>query len=72
MLVLSRRVGESITIGRNVVVTVLGVRGKQVSIGFEAPREVPILRQEKDWFDGEVREDSEVDNKMLAAPAATT
>ena len=72
MLVLSRRVGESVSIGHNVVVTVLGVRGKQVRIGFEAPREVPILRQEKDWFDDDVRGPGEADNCVLAeTPAAT-
>lgn len=59
MLVLSRRVGESVTIGGNIVVTVLAVRGKQVKIGFEAPRGVSIWRQEKDWFDGDTREGSE-------------
>ena len=46
MLVLSRRVGESITIGDDVVVTVLEVRGDVVRVGIEAPRSVPVHRTE--------------------------
>lgn len=46
MLVLSRKRGESITIGNGVTVTVLAVRGDRVKIGVEAPAEVPVHRQE--------------------------
>jgi carbon storage regulator len=46
MLVLSRRLGESITIGDEVVVTVLEVSGNQVRVGITAPRSVRILRTE--------------------------
>ena len=46
MLVLSRRPGESIVIGNEVVVTVLDVRGDQIRIGVDAPREVQIHREE--------------------------
>ena len=46
MLVLSRRVGESITIGENVVVTVVGINGNQIRLGIAAPREVRVLREE--------------------------
>lgn len=46
MLVLTRKAGESIVIGDDVVVTVLEVRGGQVRIGIEAPREVTIYRAE--------------------------
>ena len=46
MLVLSRRVGESITIGDDVVVTVLEVRGDVVRVGIDAPRSVPVHRTE--------------------------
>lgn len=46
MLVLTRRVDESIAIGENIVVTVLAVEGDRVKLGISAPREVPILRQE--------------------------
>lgn len=46
MLVLTRRGGESIVIGNEVTVTVLEVRGDQVRIGIDAPRHVPIHREE--------------------------
>lgn len=46
MLVLSRRPGESIVIGNEVVVTVLDVRGDQIRVGIEAPRNVQIHREE--------------------------
>ena len=46
MLVLTRRVGESIVIGNDVVVTVLEVRGEVVRVGIDAPREVAVHRQE--------------------------
>jgi len=46
MLVLSRKKGERIVIDSNIHVTVLGVRGNRVQLGFIAPGEVPILREE--------------------------
>jgi carbon storage regulator len=46
MLILTRRVGETIMIGSNVAVTVLGVRGNQVRIGINAPRDVAVHREE--------------------------
>ena len=46
MLVLSRKPGESITIGNGVTVTVLAVHGDRVKIGVTAPVEVPVHRQE--------------------------
>ena len=46
MLVLSRRVGDSVVIGDDVVVTVLEIRGDVVRIGIDAPREVAVRRQE--------------------------
>jgi len=46
MLVLSRRPGESLTIGDDVVVTVVGVTGNQIRLGITAPREVRVLREE--------------------------
>jgi carbon storage regulator len=46
MLVLSRKVGEQIIINDNIRVTVIAVRGNQVRLGFTAPREVSIQREE--------------------------
>ena len=46
MLILSRRPGESLTIGDDVVVTVVGVTGNQIRLGITAPREVRVLREE--------------------------
>lgn len=46
MLVLSRRLQESIVIDGEVVVTILGIRGGHVKIGIEAPMEVPVHRKE--------------------------
>jgi len=46
MLVLSRKTGESIVIGNDVVITVLEVRGDQIRIGIDAPRTVTVNRKE--------------------------
>ena len=46
MLILTRRVGETLMIGDEVTVTVLGVKGSQVRIGVNAPREVAVHREE--------------------------
>ena len=46
MLILTRRVGETLMIGDRVSVTVLGVKGNQVRIGVNAPREVAVHREE--------------------------
>lgn len=46
MLILTRRVGETLMIGDDVAVTVLGVKGNQVRIGVKAPRDVSVHREE--------------------------
>lgn len=46
MLILTRRVGESVMIGTNVQVAVLGVKGSQVRVGIEAPQAFHIVREE--------------------------
>ena len=47
MLILTRRVGESLMVGDEITVTVLGVKGNQVRIGVNAPRDVAVHREEK-------------------------
>jgi len=46
MLILTRRVGESLIIGQDIEVSMLSVKGGQVRIGIKAPRTVSVLRQE--------------------------
>ena len=63
MLVLSRRIGESVVVGTDVVVTILEVRGDIVRVGIQAPRDVPVHRKE-------VFEAIEAANRDAASPGA--
>ena len=46
MLILTRRVTESLMIGNNVTVTILGIKGNHVRVGVQAPRDLPVHREE--------------------------
>ena len=59
MLILTRKSGESLMIGEDVSVTVLGVKGNQVRIGIDAPKDISVHREEV--FD-KIKDKSEEDN----------
>lgn len=46
MLILTRKIGESLVIGDDVVVTLLSIKGNQVRLGIKAPQDVPVHREE--------------------------
>jgi carbon storage regulator len=69
MLVLTRRVDESISIGDNIIITVLAVEGDRVKLGISAPREVPILRQEV--FDA-IQAQNRLQEKLASVPEPDT
>jgi carbon storage regulator len=63
MLILTRRVGETVMIGNEVTVTVLGVKGNQVRIGVNAPKDVAVHREEiYERIKREQDQDSQVGN----------
>ncbi len=68
MLILTRRVGESLIIGDNVNVTVLGVKGNQVRIGVNAPKDVSVHREE---IYERIRKEHEGDITVAPDPAIT-
>ena len=61
MLVLSRRAGESILIGGDVEVIILGTDGGQVRVGIRAPRDITVLRKE-------LLQEVEAENRLAAMP----
>jgi len=66
MLILTRRVGEVVMIGNDVTVTVLGVKGNQVRIGVNAPRDVAVHREE--IFERIKREEQDGESSHRAKP----
>ena len=46
MLILTRRIGESLIIGDDIVINILGVKGNQIRIGVNAPKEISVHREE--------------------------
>lgn len=65
MLILTRRVGETLMIGDDVTVTVLGVKGNQVRIGINAPKEIAVHREEiYERIRGEVSDSPVADNPV--------
>jgi carbon storage regulator len=65
MLVLSRKAGESVRVGDDVVITILDVRGDVVRVGIDAPRSVSVQR-------AELIEQLESSNREAASPSAST
>ncbi|MDX1496368.1 MAG: carbon storage regulator CsrA [Salinisphaeraceae bacterium] len=65
MLILTRRIGESLMIGDEVTVTVLGVKGNQVRLGVKAPRSVAVHREE---IYQRIADEGETDASAAAEP----
>ena len=65
MLILTRRVGETVMIGDNVTITVLDIKGSQVRLGVKAPKEVSVHREE--IFERIKREGSDDDGEVKSA-----
>jgi carbon storage regulator len=63
MLVLARKLEESVMIGSEIEVKILGIQGDVVRLGFSAPRQVPVFRKE-------VFEEIQAENKLAASPDA--
>jgi len=73
MLILTRRVGETLMIGDEVTVTVLGVKGNQVRIGINAPKDVAVHREEiYQRIKREERGDAPASAPSGSAPEATS
>ncbi len=75
MLILTRRVGETLMIGNDVTVTVLGVKGNQVRIGVNAPKDVAVHREEifeRIKREDETRVDDKAQRQDIDEPRAAT
>ena len=68
MLILTRRVGETLMIGDEVTVTVLGVKGNQVRIGVNAPKDIAVHREE--IYERIKREQDEAAHGSVPPPAS--
>lgn len=71
MLILTRRVGETIVIGDDVVVTVLGIKGNQVRIGINAPKDVSVHREEIYQRIQQEKNTTPAEETAAAAPTTT-
>ena len=69
MLILTRRIGEAVTIGNDVKITVIGVKGAQVRLGIGAPRNVSVHREEVYRRKEREREGNETAGPRLPAGA---
>ncbi|HCD02156.1 MAG TPA: carbon storage regulator [Planctomycetaceae bacterium] len=70
MLVLSRQRDESIIIADNIKITIVDIRGDKVRLGIDAPKEIPVHRQEV--FDAIQRENDQENAEAAAAPPEET
>jgi carbon storage regulator len=76
MLILTRRVGETVMIGNDVTVTILGVKGNQVRVGINAPKNVAVHREEiyeriKREQEGDQQGDQQGEHRNAAAEFAS-
>ena len=79
MLILTRRVGESVYIGDDIRLTVLGVRGTQVRVGIHAPKNIPVHREEiyyrirnEDLTESEIRDAERQASELEEVPGTET
>ena len=75
MLVLTRKIDQGIVISGNIYIRVLGVERDRVKIGIDAPREIPVLRQElleRDRKAGAEKDGAKGDGDVSTTPSVTT